>query len=186
MKQSHYEALKQLYKIKRLENTDKIESFDCGDDDLNDFILNQSSFFRNEKLAVSYVLKDKSNPHVIIAFFSLANDKISISDFDDKNRYNRFSKRFNNRKRLKSYPSVKIGRFAVSKYMKGNNIGSLLMKFIKTYFTLYNQTGCRFLTVDAYSDAIPFYTKNGFIPLNEDDLHDKTRLLYFDLNDVSE
>ena len=45
MKQSHYEALKQLYKIKRLENTDKIELFDCGDDDLNDFILNQSSFF---------------------------------------------------------------------------------------------------------------------------------------------
>lgn len=42
-----------------------------------------------------------------------------------------------------------------------------------------------FLTVDAYSDAIPFYEKNGFIPLNEDDVNDNTRLLYFDLNDVS-
>lgn len=185
MKQNQYEALKHLYKVKRLDNTEKIESFDCGDADLNDFILNQSSFFRTEKLAVSYVLKDKSNPQDVIAFFSLSNDKISITDFDDKNKYNRFSRRFSNRKRLKSYPSVKIGRFAVSECMKGKNIGSILIKFIKTYFALYNQTGCRFLTVDAYSDAIPFYTKNGFIPLNEDDVHDKTRLLYFDLNDVS-
>ena len=60
------------------------------------------------------------------------------------------------------------------------------MNFIKTYFINNNKSGCRFLTVDAYTDAIPFYTKNGFIPLNEDDVRDKTRLLYFDLNDVSE
>ena len=186
MKQNQYEALKQLYKVKRLENDDKIESFDCGDNDLNEFILNQSSFFRTEKLAISYVLKDKSNPKDVIAFFSLSNDKISITDFDDKNRYNRFSRRFNNRKRLKSYPSVKIGRFAVAECMKGKNIGSLLMKFIKTYFAFYNQTGCRFLTVDAYSDAIPFYQKNDFIPLNQAYAKDKTRLLYFDLKDVSE
>ena len=84
-------------------------------------------------------------------------------------KYNRFSRRFNNRKRLKSYPSVKIGRFAVAKNMKGKSVGSLLMKFIKTYFAFYNQTGCRFITVDAYSEAIPFYEKNGFIPLNESD-----------------
>ena len=185
MENNQNEALKQLYIIKRLESTDKIESFDCGDDDLNDFILNQSSLFRKEKLAVSYTLQSRTNSANVVAFFSLSNDKISIDDFDCKNKYNRFSRRFNNRKRLRSYPSVKIGRFAVSKTMKGLNIGSFLMKFIKTYFVLYNKTGCRFLTVDAYSDAIPFYEKNGFVPLNEEDIDDKTRLLYFDLNDVS-
>ena len=41
--------------------------------------------------------------------------------------------------------------------------------------------GCRFLTVDAYADAVPFYLKNGFMPLNDDDLYDATRLLFFDL-----
>ena len=185
MKRDQYEAFTQTYDIIKLESTDKIESFDCGDEDLNDFILNQSSLFRIEKLAVSYTLQRKTNPQDVVAFFSLSNDKISIDDFDNKNRYNRFSRRFKNRKRLKSYPSVKIGRFAVSKAMKGMNIGSFLMKFIKTYFVLYNHTGCRFITVDAYSDAIPFYKKNGFVPLNDDDIRDKTRLLYFDLNDVS-
>ena len=36
MEQNLYEAFKQLYKVKRLKSTDKIESFDCGDNDLND------------------------------------------------------------------------------------------------------------------------------------------------------
>ena len=173
------------YKIKRLESTEKIESFDCGDEDLNDFILNQATFYKTEKLAVCYVLQSKEYPQSIVAFFSLSNDKIAITDFDNKTKYNRFSKRFNNRKRLKSYPAVKIGRFAVANSMKGKYAGSYMMHFIKSYFSVYNTTGCRFLTVDAYSDAMPFYQKNGFVPLNEDDAHDKTRLLYFDLNDVS-
>ena len=69
--------------------------------------------------------------------------------------------------------------------MKGKNIGTFLLDFIKSYFVVDNKTGCRFLTVDAYADAVPFYLKNGFVPLNEDDKDDDTRLLYFDLNDVS-
>jgi len=63
--------------------------------------------------------------------------------------------------------------------------GTLLLNFIKSYFVVDNKTGCRFLTVDAYADAVPFYLKNGFVPLNEDDKEDDARLLYFDLNDVS-
>ena len=185
MEKNLYEAFKQLYEIKRLVSSDKIESFDCGDDDLNDFIINQSSFFGMEKLAVCYTLQSRINTSDVLAFFSLSNDKISITDFDDKNKYNRFSKRFNNRKRLKSYPAVKIGRLGVSKTNKGKNIGSFIIDFIKTYFVFNNKSGCRFLTVDAYADAIPFYIKNGFVPLNESDSHDITRLLYFDLNDVS-
>ena len=49
-----------------------------------------------------------------------------------------------------------------------------------------DSTGCRFITVDAYAAAIPFYLRNGFVPLNEEDTDDPTRLLYFDLNDLDE
>ena len=48
-----------------------------------------------------------------------------------------------------------------------------------------NKTGCRFLTVDAYKAAVPFYEKNGFVPLNDDDIDAPTRLLYFDLKDIA-
>ena len=139
MNTNQYETFKQFYQVKQLENNDRIESFDCGDD-----------------------------------------------DFDNKNIYNRFSRRFNNRKRLKSYPAVKIGRLGVSTTSKGKNVGSFIIKFIKTYFIYNNKSGCRFLTVDAYSEAVLFYYKNGFVPLNNADLYDRTRLLYYDLSDVSE
>ena len=106
--------------------------------------------------------------------------------WNHKTQYNRFSKRFNNHKRLKSYPAVKIGRLGVSLAMKGQALGSFLLRFIKMFFLLDNKTGCRFITVDAYAAAVPFYLKNGFVPLNDDDLNDPTRLLYYDLNDVSD
>ena len=59
-----------------------------------------------------------------------------------------------------------------------------LNNFIKTYFLIDNKTGCRFITVDALASAVPFYEKNNFIPLNDEDVNDRTRLLYFDLNDL--
>ena len=179
------ETLENKFFIEQLDDSDRVESFDCGDADLNDFIINQAQLFYNEKLAVNYVLKAYANEKEIAAFFSLSNDKIAITDFENKNKYNRFSRRFDNRKRLKSYPAVKIGRLGVSNLMKGKRVGSFIINFIKSYFIFNNKAGCRFLTVDAYTDAMPFYQKNGFVPLNEDDAHDKTRLLYFDLNDVS-
>ena len=49
-----------------------------------------------------------------------------------------------------------------------------------------NKTGCRFLTVDAYAGAVPFYLKNGFIPLNDEDADADTRLLYFDLATIAD
>ena len=186
METNFYETFKNKNIVEQLGENDKIESFDCGDNDLNEFIINEASLFQKERLTVSYVLRSKEKrPEDVLAYFSLSNDKISISDFESKTKYNKFSKRFNNRKRLKSYPAVKIARLGVSLSMKGKQIGSSVIDLIKTYFTNDSKSGCRFLTVDAYTDAMPFYQKNGFVPLNEDDAHDKTRLLYFDLNDVS-
>lgn len=74
----------------------------------------------------------------------------------------------------------------VNQEAKGLHIGSFLLDFIKSYFVVDNKTGCRFLTVDAYAAAIPFYLKNGFVPLNEEDADAETRLLYFDLETISD
>ena len=68
-------------KIRRLDIDDKISNFNCGDEDLNDFILNESQLYRGELLAVSYVIED--NNGAVLAYFSLANDKISITEFEN-------------------------------------------------------------------------------------------------------
>lgn len=173
--------------VRKLNRDEHIFKFDCKDDDLNDYIINESHLYTEELLAVSYVMEpqtDTSHSHVA-AYFSLANDKVSLEDFESKTEFNSFRKRFRNPKRLKGYPAVKLCRLAVDNESKGYGIGSFLLNFIKSYFITDNKTGCRFLTVDAYSEAIPFYLKNGFIPLNDDDEGQETRLLYFDLNDIS-
>ncbi|EXY16581.1 GNAT family N-acetyltransferase [Bacteroides fragilis] len=144
------EYIQSTFQIRKQESDERIESFDCGDADLNDFILNESLFYREALLAVSYVFEDKATGEVA-AYFSLANDRVSLSDFADKTEFNRFRrKRFPNEKRMKSYPAGKL---------------------------------CRFVTVDAYRSAMPFYEKNGFLPLLEEDDGEMTRLLYFDLAD---
>lgn len=55
------------------------------------------------------------------------------------------------------------------------------MDFIKVFFTDKNKTGCRFIIIDAYKDAIEFYQKNGFDFLTGEDESESTRLMYFDL-----
>ena len=89
------------YKIRKLGINEKVKSFDCGDADLNDFILNASTLYREALLAVTYVFEaedDTAHEH-IAAYFSLANDRVSMSDFPNKTEFNRFRKhRFVNEK----------------------------------------------------------------------------------------
>ncbi|WP_455667096.1 GNAT family N-acetyltransferase [Phocaeicola sp.] len=169
------------FRISRLERNETIESFDCEDADLNDFILREAPLYQDALLAVTYIAKFDDHP---IAYFSLANDRVSLGDFENKTEFNRFRKhRFVNEKRLKSYPAVKVCRFAVDKDYRGSGIGTVLMDFIKDYFIDNNKTGCRFITVDAYLNAISFYEKNDFIPLLPNDTDEHTRLLYYDLRE---
>jgi GNAT superfamily N-acetyltransferase len=168
------------FEIRKLEENETISSFDCGDRDLNDFILNEAHLYQSELLSVNYVLQHKETKD-FVGFVSLANDRVSINDFPENRLFNRFRKRFPNRKRITSYPAVKICRLAVHESYKGRSLGSFLLRFVKTYLRFDNKTGCRFLTVDAYESALPFYHKHQFLPLVENDSDKRTRLLYYDL-----
>lgn len=172
--------------IRKLGKEEIVKSFDCGDADLNDFILHESQHYRKALLAVSYILETLSNQQTI-AYFSLANDRISLTDFQDKPAFNRFrKKRFVNEKRIKSYPAVKICRLGTDLSVRGLGIGTSILNMIKSFFLDENKTGCRFITVDAYASAVSFYLSNGFAPLTDDDANADTRLLYFDLDEVVE
>jgi len=170
------------YYIRRLQENETIKSFDCGDDDLNDFIMNRADDYHKAMLSVTYVFEHKASGK-IIGYFSLANDKISIDDFVNNTEFNRFrKKRFANEKRIRSYPSVKICRLGIDNDFHGYGVGTMIIDFIKLYYSKDNKAGCRFLTVDAYHNAVIFYERNEFKILRDDDR--KTHLLYYDLNEM--
>lgn len=181
-----YQDIESRFIIRKLPTDEQICHFDCKDDDLNDFIINDAPAYRKAMLAVTYLLEE-SETGKVAAYFSIANDRIGLLDFPEKRDFNRFRKhKFVNEKRLKSYPAAKICRLAIDADYKGKGIGSYLLKFIKTYYIADDKAGCRFLTVDAYTDAVQFYLKNDFVTLSEGDATSKTRLLYFDLNDLTD
>ena len=178
-------GISEKFKIVRLSPTNAVENFDCGDNDLNDYITNRASLFDQYMLAASYTCID-SDTKQILAYFSLANDKIATSDFPNMTEFNRFRRKqgFPNEKRLKSYPAVKLCRLAVDICAKNHKLGTRILNYIKSMFVIKNKTGCRFITVDAYLNAIPFYEKNGFRMMNLEDDDPHTRLMYFDLMDL--
>ena len=75
--------------FRRLGDDEFVLSFNCGEKytDLNDFIINDAPYYRKELLAVSYVIEDSDT---ISAYFSLANDRIGIEDFESNNIFNNY------------------------------------------------------------------------------------------------
>ena len=169
------------YDIQKFESDIPTDEFDCGDEDLNDFIKNEVQLYKAQLITMPYVVVEKGKTDKVLAYFTLSNDKIAVTDFASHNQFNKFKKKnFNKEKYLRSYPSVKIGRLGISKNLQGTGVGTNIIDFIKLYFLEDNKTGCRFITVDAYNAAVPFYEKNGFDFLVKKD-ENPTQLMYFDL-----
>ena len=51
----------------------------------------------------------------------------------------------------------------------GDSWGTKIIDYIKHWMVSENKTGCRFITVDAYCSAVPFYLKNGFMFMGTDE-----------------
>jgi GNAT superfamily N-acetyltransferase len=170
-----------LVDIVKLEEDVTIQSFESEDKDLNDFLLNDANNYLKSLLAVTYLLKVGDET---VAYFSLANDNLMKND-DEKSAWNKVNRAIPNEKRRRTYPAVKIGRLAVAKKYAGMGLGKLILKTVEGMFTNEQQrTGCRFITVDAYRNALLFYQKNYFKFLTGQDADDDTRTMYFDLKAV--
>ena len=179
------------YTIRKFQpETDVVKPFDCGQADLNGFLLETNSdapnatLYDKEFLAVTYVAVDDMT-HSILAYFSLLNDKID-REFVEPTIWNRLSRKIPNAKRRSSYPSLKIGRFAVDRSEQRSGIGKEFLLFIQTWYYKVRKSGCRYITVDALLGAEPFYTKCGFTRLSDPREDDETVLLFFDLKSWSQ
>lgn len=170
--------------------TDTIKPFDCGDADLNGFLLESNDDVPNatqhakQLLAVTYLLEDVDSGKTI-AYFSLLHDRIE-RDLAEKSVWNRLSRRIPNAKRRRSYPAIKIGRLAVSEEYKSQGFGSKILGLVKQWYSTDNRAGCRYITVDALRSAVEFYQRNHFEKLLSGDDKEDTVLMYYDLKRFAE
>ena len=156
-----------------------IKPFKCKDKDLNGFLMDDAKKYLIDMMATTYLVEDKGEGKTV-AYFSLLNDRIS---YDPSNHliWNRLNRLVSNPKRRKHYPAVKIGRLAVSEEYRGMGLGSDIIRLIKYMLTTESIAGCRFITVDAYPQAVGFYNKCGFKYFSGDERQDRTISLYYDL-----
>jgi len=168
------------WEFSQVDDFSEFSSFNCDDDDLNDFIWNDARSHKDFLIAETYAYKfldDQGHPTAPIAFASLSNDSIPLpSVIKDEHGLSAFG--------YKNFPAVKIGRLAVHRELQSGNIGTGILNILKTLFITNNRTGCRFITVNAKNRprTINFYLKNDFQFLDEEKYKTKlTQFMFFDL-----
>lgn len=172
-------------------------SFDCGDDDLNDFYLKDAFLQSGELLCKNYCFVNE-DANAITCAFTISNESIKKLPGSRKKKV---EKRIPREKQYSSYPAVMIGRLGVSKNFQDQHLGSQVLDFIKGWLVDPEyRTGCRFLLVDSYNkpENIRFYSRNGFTLLFSTEEQEReyrkmkedkplaTRLMYYDLIEVAE
>ena len=158
-----------------------LTAFDCGDEHLNKFLFEDAKPSLQLRIANTFILEDEGR---IVAYFCLLNDKVSKDEIIGS-RWKKIKANFPRDKQFRSYPTIKIGRFAVSKDYRNRNIGTGLMAMLKKLLWKSSlHSAFRYITVDAYLSAVPFYEKNGFVHLTKRDEDEYTRLMFFDMMEV--
>lgn len=176
------------------------DTFDCDNDDLNDFFRDDALNYQSELLGKTYCFTLDENPKIIVCAFTISNDSIKTTHLPNS-RKKKVIQEIPRQKQMRSYPAVLIGRLGVNKnyrFIQGETerTGKQLMDFIKSWFIDgANKTGCRFIVVDSYNTLKPlrYYKENGFVELFSTEDQEKeftglkeeesltTRLMYFDL-----
>ena len=142
--------------IEILNSEHYLQNFDCGNEDLNEFLKEDALNNQNERLSVTrLVFADED----LAGFFTITPDtlhkgRVNISDKIIDYPYEK-------------YPAIKLARPAVDKAFQHKGIGrELLISFFATANFLSLKSGGRYLTVDAKSSAYGFYERFGFKPVN--------------------
>jgi hypothetical protein len=147
------------------------------------FLKEDAFDYQEQKIANTYCFLN--NGDRIVAFFSISNDCLNDLGYSNT-AWNRFHRKIKlpNEKRIRQYPSVKIGRLGIDKNYQGKGLAGQLMTFIKGWSILEHKPACRLLLLDAYNKTqqLNYYIKNDFQFLLDNDVQDKTRLMYFDLS----
>ena len=130
-----------------------LETFDCGNDELNNYLKKYASFNDYRNISKTFVSMDGET---VTGFVTLCTASLEFKELP-KN-YNKLPKY--------PIPAVRIARLAVDKKYQRKGIGKTLMGYaFKKIILASLSVGIKFVIVDAKEKAKSFYEKFGFVPL---------------------
>jgi predicted N-acetyltransferase YhbS len=141
--------------IRALRSTDDRSTFESGSPALDVFLhkyAGQNQF--RHHVGVTYVAVEG---HEIHGYVSVSPAHVEIDALPAAVR-----------KKLPRYPLpvLRLARLAVARSVQGQGVGRHLLRFVLSLAVrMADELGCVGVVVDAKPDAIPFYRRFGFIPL---------------------
>jgi GNAT superfamily N-acetyltransferase len=162
--------------IRHLEEFDEVESFDCGDDALNNY-LKRHAWTNQQKssIGVTYVALDESAPRAVLGYFTVATSSVPRNSLPKK--YVRGLPPYD-------LPLILLARLAVDKRFAGRGLGdALIAEVFKITLRVADEVGCRCIVTDAYRHRVGWYAKYGFIPI-EGTAKDGTRKMFLDVRTI--
>ena len=140
------------YRMVPLSAEADVSDFDCGNEDLNDFLKSDALNNVKDWISVTHLMYVENE---LAGFFTITPDtlhkgRIELSDKLDDYPYQK-------------YPAIKLARIAVDKRFQHMGYANELMnEFFEVARDAVDVEGGRFLTVDAKKGVTGFYEKFGF------------------------
>jgi GNAT superfamily N-acetyltransferase len=143
--------------VERLDDSHDLTAFDCGNDQLNDWLRRHAVAAQAMDTARTFVLV--AGPKVV-GYFSLTMGSVQRRDAPAKLV-----------RGLPQYPVgvVLLARFAIHRDTQGQGLGGrLLAHALRKALTAGDAAAARLVVVDAIDDdAVAFYQRHGFIAVPE-------------------
>lgn len=162
-------------------DTQLVRSFDCGRPELNDFLNSEEvRQYEHEKLGKTTLVFYGGK---LVAYYTLCTAQLRKEYVKHVKSFSRVSQYH-----VKDIPAVTIGRLAVDLKWQHKGIGFILIQRISMQaLETSRQYGVRLLLVQAKDNAFDFYTKVGFVFVEETKEEKKrfaqrgTKTMFFDL-----
>lgn len=150
-----------MIRIERLDGHDRSQ-FDCGVDELNEWLRTQASQQQRRGNAVTFVAVHRDDGRVI-GYYSSLTYRLDLAEAEAA--YGRGTRRY-------PVPALLLARLAVSRRHHGEGVGAeLLVHALRTAAEVADKVGVEILVVHAIdSNAAAFYRHFGFTPFVDHEL----------------
>jgi GNAT superfamily N-acetyltransferase len=129
-----------------------LQKFRSSNYELNDFLRNDARSSQDKLITRTFLCYHLDD---LVGFLTLVADTIEVKLVEAPDGVDGYQ--------YSKYPAIKIARIAVDEECAGRGIGRFLLLWaMGTVYRVSRVVGCRYITVDAKKESVPFYEKNGF------------------------
>lgn len=170
-------------RIEPFVETRPVETFDCGNRDLNDFLTTEEvEKYENEGLGTTHLVYFKGE---LVAYFTVSFGSLYVEYLKSWKSFSKIAQM-----KIDSIPAVMIGRLGVATAYHGRGIGRALIRYIAGLaLETRGKLAVRLIILQSYPESFEFYLKCGFqfttLTKRERKRRNKSRTMFFDLHAIT-